>query len=136
MNQTVELYVMPELEGFEFEEGVAYMVKGIILQKEPWEESTSQGAPARVRNHQMAPARRLIRKMPIDDPAWYTNYEIHAFQAEKVISTAVTDVNVADAVNVKYVNAMGQVSDSAFNGMNIVITRHSDGTTSTAKVIK
>ena len=37
---------------------------------------------------------------------------------------------------VTYYNMMGQASDSPFDGMNIIVTRYSDGTTSTAKVIK
>lgn len=137
VNQSIELYMMPDMEGVQLEEGAEYKVKGIILQKEPWEESTSQGAPARVRNRQAAPARKSIRKMPIDDPAWYTNYELHAIAAEKTVATSVNDVNTVKAVaGVRYINAMGQVSDSAFDGMNIVVTRYTDGTTSTAKLVK
>ena len=48
-------------------------------------------------------------------------------------STGVTIVKVADAEGVSYVNAMGQISDTPWNGVNIVVTRHADGTVSTAK---
>ena len=37
---------------------------------------------------------------------------------------------------VQYVNAMGQVSDRPFDGMNIIVTRYTDGTTTTTKVMK
>ena len=37
---------------------------------------------------------------------------------------------------VEYVNLAGQRSNHAFDGMNIVVTRYNDGTTSTAKVIR
>lgn len=37
---------------------------------------------------------------------------------------------------VNYVNMAGQRSSRPFDGMNIVVTRYTDGTTSTAKVIK
>ena len=40
---------------------------------------------------------------------------------EEELSTAVTDINVAGNVPVKYINAMGQVSDRPFQGINIVI---------------
>lgn len=49
----------------------------------------------------------------------------------------VSDVNASKSVsNVKYVNALGQVSNAPFEGVNIVVTTYNDGTTSTAKVIK
>ncbi len=37
---------------------------------------------------------------------------------------------------VAYYNVIGQKSDTPFDGMNIVVTSYSDGTTRTAKVIK
>ncbi len=39
-------------------------------------------------------------------------------------------------VGVTYVNSLGMQSDKPFDGMNIVVTRYSDGTTSTTKVIR
>ena len=51
--------------------------------------------------------------------------------------TGVEDVQANKTVaGVKYVNLAGQVSDSAFDGVNIVVTTYTDGTTSTVKVIK
>ena len=38
--------------------------------------------------------------------------------------------------SVKYVNLTGQTSSVPFNGVNIVVTRYSDGTTSVIKVLK
>ncbi len=38
--------------------------------------------------------------------------------------------------SVKYVNLMGQTSNAPFSGMNIVVTRYSDGTTNTVKLLK
>lgn len=49
------------------------------------------------------------------------------------INDLVVDANVA---SVKYINAMGQMSDRAFDGLNIVVTTYIDGTTSTVKVVK
>ena len=51
-------------------------------------------------------------------------------------STGVTDLSVnAAPVSVKYVNAIGQVSNKAFDGVNIVVTKYNDGTQKTTKVV-
>ena len=41
-----------------------------------------------------------------------------------------------DVVDVTYINPLGMTSKKPFDGINIIVTRFSDGTTSTAKVIK
>ena len=51
-------------------------------------------------------------------------------------STAVNDLSVKTVASVTYVNAAGQTSSQAFQGVNIVVTRYADGTISTAKVVK
>ena len=52
--------------------------------------------------------------------------------------TAITDVRASEAqvANVKYVDMSGRVSNHAFDGVNIVVTTYTDGTTSTSKVVK
>lgn len=56
---------------------------------------------------------------------------------EVQVPTAVDDVTAAKTVaSVKYVNLAGQVSDSAFDGVNIVVTTYTDGSTATAKEIR
>ena len=56
------------------------------------------------------------------------------------ISTSIkgvyTDADHGEIVSQTYVNAQGMKSDKPFDGINIVVTRYSDGTTSTAKVIR
>ena len=52
------------------------------------------------------------------------------------IPSAVTDITIDNAVAVKYVNAQGMVSTKPFNGINIMVTTMSDGTTKTTKVVK
>ena len=71
----------------------------------------------------------------------YTNDDVFILDPQQVTlqadeSTGISDINAASAVSVKYVNAMGQTSDRPFQGVNIVITRNADGTTSTSKVVK
>mgnify|MGYP002624288077 CR=1 FL=1 len=50
-------------------------------------------------------------------------------------NTAISVIN-GNAVSVKYIDAMGRVSDRPFKGVNIVVTTNADGTTSTTKVVK
>ena len=50
--------------------------------------------------------------------------------------TAINDVKAAGVESVKYVNAQGMVSSTPFDGLNIEVTRMSDGTTKTVKVVK
>jgi len=38
--------------------------------------------------------------------------------------------------HIDYVNTIGQVSDTPWEGVNIVVTTYTDGSTSTAKVVK
>ena len=52
-------------------------------------------------------------------------------------TTAVSELVVnGDVVSKTYINTLGQQSDKAFKGVNIVITRYSDGTVTTTKVVK
>jgi len=50
------------------------------------------------------------------------------------ISTPVQDRS-CDVVGVTYVNPMGQTSSRPFGGVNIIVTRYSDGTTKTTKAV-
>ena len=51
--------------------------------------------------------------------------------------TAVTELSyMHEVVGVIYVNPQGLQSDKPFEGINIVITRYSDGSTSTAKIVR
>ena len=65
------------------------------------------------------------RFYPLDFPSDGTNY------------TAVSEVRGVKTVeSVRYYNIMGMESEKPFEGINIVVTRYSDGTTSTAKVLR
>ena len=52
------------------------------------------------------------------------------------IITVVNDLNYREVEQVKYYSPTGMVSDRPFDGVNVVVTRYTDGTTSTAKVVK
>lgn len=65
------------------------------------------------------------RLYPLDFPSDGSNY------------TAVSEVRGVKTVeSVRYYNIMGMESEKPFEGINIVVTRYSDGTTSTAKVLR
>lgn len=52
-------------------------------------------------------------------------------------ATAVDQIDASRQIqSVQYVNALGQVSDRPFEGVNVIVTRYTDGTTSTVKVRK
>lgn len=54
----------------------------------------------------------------------------------EINQSAINDIQAKRVSNKVYYNLTGQRSDKPFSGMNIVVTTYTDGTTSTAKVIK
>ena len=59
------------------------------------------------------------------------------FQVNTYLPTSVENVNADKQVaGVQYVNLSGMTSDKPFEGMNIVVTTYTDGTTATSKVMK
>lgn len=52
------------------------------------------------------------------------------------ISTGIDEINYSNEVSRTYYNAQGIASDKPYDGVNIVITRYSDGTVKTTKVVK
>ena len=65
----------------------------------------------------------------------YTNLEFYVdWQA---IPTSVTELtDQASVVGKDYYNALGVHSSEPFEGVNIVVTRYSNGTTRTSKMVK
>ncbi|MDO4510485.1 MAG: hypothetical protein Q4B68_01535 [Bacteroidales bacterium] len=60
-----------------------------------------------------------------------------AVPANQETPTAIDDVAADKTIaSVKYVNLAGQMSDTAFEGVNIVVTTYTDGTKATAKCVK
>ena len=52
-------------------------------------------------------------------------------------ATSVREINFhGEVVSTTYVNAQGMTSETPFDGVNIVVTRYSDGTTTTTKVTR
>ena len=113
----------PVIEWSSDDETVATVVDGFVTAIAP-ASGAPRRAPAMVENRTaniMATAGNFTATLPltVTDP-----------------STGVTDLSVnAAPVSVKYVNAMGQVSNKAFDGVNIVVTKYNDGTQNTTKVV-
>ena len=67
------------------------------------------------------------------------NYKVYPVNltAENDVTTAISTVGVNGEVkSVKYVSVAGVVSDRPFQGVNIVVTEYTDGSRTTAKVVK
>ena len=64
------------------------------------------------------------------------DYTVFPLEGGEKIITAVTRIDTdAPVVDVTYVNLMGMQASQPFEGVNLVIARHSDGTVTTTKVI-
>ncbi|MBO4871547.1 MAG: starch-binding protein [Muribaculaceae bacterium] len=105
-----------------FTYGNMYELEGIIK-----DVSTSgSGAPRRINPGNEAPSTTLSLSL--------TNAS-----GQGGVLTAVedvTDVVSREVADVKYVNMAGMVSNRPFDGVNIVVTRYTDGSTSTTKILK
>ena len=98
-------------------EGFRFGLLSVFTLDEPWEENAGQ-----------APMRRIHAT----DEDYYTNYTIHPLA---IISCAAVD-EIADdkqVVDVKYVTPSGVMSQQPQDGVNIVITTHSDGSRTAVK---
>ena len=71
-----------------------------------------------------------------DEPSGAPRMLKIALPGEGSVVTGVESINTSDVVSVKYVNLSGMASDKPFNGVNVKVTTHSDGTTETSKVFK
>ena len=70
------------------------------------------------------------------DGASEGGYAVYPCQNDATVTAIVENWNDMWPVEVMYVNVMGQTSDKPFDGLNIIVTRYSNGTITTIKVIK
>lgn len=105
----------PELEAeMALKEGFNYGLLCVFTLDEPWEEN------------------RPMRRIHSTDEDYFTNYTLHPLAI--LSCTAVDEIlDGRQVVNVKYVNPAGIVSDMPQDGVNIVITTHSDGSRTAVK---
>jgi hypothetical protein len=137
-------------KGEPWEEGYGYTTISVITLKEAW-DSGDEGefAPvkkvaarnARVAKGTVTPKQakamshnRKARRVGAYDDNYYENLVVCPINGTvTAVKTVETGKQVA---KVEYINALGQKSNRAFDGMNIVVTKYTDGTTSTVKVVK
>ena len=101
-------------------------IKAIVLLNEAWEaeDASAQGAP------------RRVKKSDMNSASNYTIVPVSG-SVSNDITTGTTDLKVYGNVeSVEYYNAAGMKSNKPFEGINIVVTRYTDGTVSTKKVVK
>lgn len=99
--------------------GFNYGLLGVFTLDEAWEENSAQGP---------------MRRIHATDENYYTNYTFHPLA---ILSCASIDETLTgeQVVDVKYVSPTGVVSPVPQDGVNIVVTTRSDGSTTTFKRI-
>ena len=111
---------MNEDQEFEFEDGVGYSNFKAIIRK-------VQLPPA------AAPRKAQTPKTDVKS----TEYKVYPLNLTSELITGVSNINAGKTVeSVKYVNLAGMVSDKPMEGVNIVVTRYTDGSVTTAKVLR
>ena len=78
------------------------------------------------------------RRMNPYDPNYNTNMRLCPLDAEGIQATGIDEVVDANkqVSKVEYVNVAGQTSDVPFDGVNIMVTRYTDGSSVATKVVK
>lgn len=131
----LDFSINPELQN-NLVEGTRYEIMSVFKVNEPWQAEDYNSLPQRsfkaaVRKAMKAPA----LKVHYSDTDYYNNYTIMP-----VIASPTTGVEVVDtakqAVKVKYVNMLGVMSDTPFNGVNVVITEYNDGSRVVIKEVR
>ena len=78
-----------------------------------------------------------LKARPTDkDRLYYVVEKQVTLKTGENIITGIEDVTNKTVADVKYYNLMGVESNEPFNGVNIVVTRYTDGSISTSKVLK
>ena len=110
----------PELETQMAEnEGFKYSLLCVFTLDEAWEENTVEAPMSRIH---------------VTDEDYYTNYTLYPLA---ILSTSSVDeiIEGKHVVDVKYVSPAGVMSDKPQKGVNIVVTTHSDGSSTAVKRI-
>jgi hypothetical protein len=102
-----------------------------VVRKNPAYWTPGNGAPRRA-DAVITPYTDGVESTPA-----YIVYPLNAGATSTGTVTSVTErMATSIVVSTTYVNAQGLQSDKPFDGVNIVVTRYSDGSTRTTKVVK
>ena len=85
---------------------------------------------------QTSNAPRLKDATAADGKYYIVEKEIPFYITKNNIITAIDQLNARQVAGVKYYNVAGVESDRPFKGVNIVVTRYSNGSMSTTKIVK
>ena len=85
---------------------------------------------------QTSNAPRLKDATAADGKYYIVEKEIPFYITKNNIITAIDQLNARQVAGVKYYNVAGVESDRPFQGVNIVVTRYTDGSMTTTKVVK
>lgn len=106
-----------------------YGFNAIVRKNPAYNSGSSNGAPRRV---DVAPYYDGTETNPA-----YIVYPLNAGAKSTGTVTSVAELASSRVVeSVRYYNIMGMESEQPFEGINIVVTRYSDGSSSTAKVLR
>ena len=131
----LDFSINPELQN-SLVEGTRYEIMSVFKVNEPWQAEDYNSLPQRsfkaaVRKAMKAPA----LKVHYSDTDYYNNYTIMPVSASPTTGVEVVDT-AKQAVKVKYVNMLGVMSDTPFNGVNVVITEYNDGSRVVIKEVR
>lgn len=113
-------------EGTKFVEGNIYAMKAVI----------ANGNDANLASLLAGGGLKAPKKADAAAPAWVVA-PLEITSVTEVTPTGVNDVTAAKAVqSVRYYNVAGQQSATPFQGVNIVVTRYTDGTEQSSKLLK
>lgn len=110
------------------DEEALYSFNAIVRKNQAyWQTTGGNGAPRRI-----TPKDDGVR----DGTPAYIVYPLSSGDNSEVV-TSVDEVKGSKEVeSIRYYNIMGQESKAPFEGVNIVVTRYTDGSTSTAKILR
>ncbi len=122
-------------------DGNIYRCAGVNLKKTPIMKTEFKLCQCRALvASELQPGAKAVMKMIklVDyDNNDYTSAEYEIVIVPENPDVAVANINAGKAVaGVKYYNVAGQAADSAFEGVNIVVTTYADGTQNVVKVVK
>lgn len=101
-----------------------FIVRVYFTPKRVEEEQGGQQAP------------RLKAEGDTDDRPFYIAEYVYPFTINGGIPTGIENLNARQVVSEKYYNPAGIESSTPFQGVNIVVTRYSDGSTTTTKILR
>ncbi|MBQ0115989.1 MAG: hypothetical protein KBT10_08990 [Bacteroidales bacterium] len=116
-------------------DGQIFTIRVVAKMDHPWEdEDFTSVAPAKAKKRVM-PRALQPRRNDMSDGDYCANYTMYVLGVE--LPTGIDTTSVARRVAaVKYVSTLGVTGDKPFDGINVVITTYTDGTTTTTKVVK